>query len=1270
MRRIINKIGQLFLIVMTINVYGQTNDFSLPDIIPPTPNASSMLIENNFTTNYYSGSVNVSFPIYNINCKGIELNVGLNYTGGNGIKVQEQATWVGLGWTLNYGGVVSRTIRGLADDRSNGYMHTSDLPAVETQNGVVANLQDFINIGNNSVDGEPDMFNYSFGGNSGSFFINKQKQVVEKPLSNNKITIISGGYLNQEIKGFEITTSAGITYRFIEEEKSRSRKIGSTESDVNFYTTSWYLSEIKNYNNTATVSFQYQSFNGISTVDECPYSIIDPDMLPLVDDYFYQENIIESAKRIEKITFPNGEIEFKKNSTYRLDVKNDYALDEIIIRNDFGDVKSYRLKYSYFTPVGAIPFTSVNDEEYSDKRLKLDEIWLHGSDGVSEQCVRKFSYNEEVSLPNRNSKAKDHWGYYNGVTSNQSLEPSYFIEYNTGYYGVDHVQEEIGESDRNPNFYYGKAGILVKIEYPTGGSAIFEYEGHDTSDENKFLPNDFVYGSVNFDFMPYKANVDIIAIQNPFVRVYAGSVFSFSETCYANISFENTLTNEKYYITLNKAQGVESVYVPSGNYKIQMSLVDKFGGCVFPDVDPLGVHISWQNEIYKKKKDVGGVRIKSYTNVTDGKQIKKTFSYEDIDGFSTGKMVTLPEYGLLIPWPTIDGSLPPNNSVQFYRTISTSIPLNLTKGNHIGYSKIIEKTVDEYGVPNGKKEYYYSTVDDFPDSRAGWYDMPEDIDGTFTVSDMIKTHQLFKIDSRDFLRGLPIKEVIYSYENNQWSKCLEKLNFYDIYTYWPEWGINSGSFYNYNYYYKDHVLGLVVKNEINSDGGFAGGSFNYYRSYTGWQELKRNISISYVKDNRLVDTVSYYYNHSNNKTPYYQLSRTEKKLSNGDLLSIEYIYPYNQNLLTGANLVPIQGLLGKNVLIPIQIQQKENGTIKETIRTNYRDENDLLMIDNEEYAVSDNTLEVKLRYEKYDDRGNVLTLRKENDIAISYVWGYNQSYPVAKLENATYEDVNSVLGASYYLGTAGLTDSQKNSLVTNLPNSQVTTYSYKPLVGLSSQTDPNGVTTHYMYDTFSRLIEVRNHDNHLIQAFDYHYAEKSNLTVSSNSLHFEGGTCNKNLTITSNVNWTIQNSSSWISVNPLNGSGNVIVIISCSENASTNSRNGVIQVTGGGITQSISITQDAGIVTPFIDPSPAYVHFQPDGGSSIISLLSNVNWQVTASASWIVVSPTSGSNNSNITIQCGSYPSSRTRTGTITISGGGVSKMINVKQSQIGVTPD
>lgn len=71
---------------------------------------------------YSTGVPGISIPLYTVKGKKLELPISLSYHA-SGIKVNDVASEVGLGWVLNCGGMVSRTIFGERDE-SNNSIHT------------------------------------------------------------------------------------------------------------------------------------------------------------------------------------------------------------------------------------------------------------------------------------------------------------------------------------------------------------------------------------------------------------------------------------------------------------------------------------------------------------------------------------------------------------------------------------------------------------------------------------------------------------------------------------------------------------------------------------------------------------------------------------------------------------------------------------------------------------------------------------------------------------------------------------------------------------------------------------------------------------------------------------------------------------------------------------------------------------------------------------------------------------------------------------------
>jgi YD repeat-containing protein len=132
---------------------------------------------------------------------------------------------------------------------------------------------------------------------------------------------------------------------------------------------------------------------------------------------------------------------------------------------------------------------------------------------------------------------------------------------------------------------------------------------------------------------------------------------------------------------------------------------------------------------------------------------------------------------------------------------------------------------------------------------------------------------------------------------------------------------------------------------------------------------------------------------------------------------------------------------------------------------------------------------------KYDSKSNPIEITKYKNITTSFLWGYNKTLPIAMVKNASYYDIKSILGHDQLnlLTNSILPDKQirdKLSILRDeLSNAQVTIYTYEPLEGITSKTDPSGKTTYYQYDNYGRLKSIRDNRNKLIKMFDYHYEE-------------------------------------------------------------------------------------------------------------------------------------------------------------------------------------
>jgi len=178
----------------------------------------------------------------------------------------------------------------------------------------------------------------------------------------------------------------------------------------------------------------------------------------------------------------------------------------------------------------------------------------------------------------------------------------------------------------------------------------------------------------------------------------------------------------------------------------------------------------------------------------------------------------------------------------------------------------------------------------------------------------------------------------------------------------------------------------------------------------------------------------------------------------------------------------------------------------------------------------------------------------------------------------------------------------------------------------------------------------------------------ASLTLSPTSLSPTAAAFATNVTVTSNVeSWSTSSSApAWLTASPDNGPGNGDITISAAENTNTASRSGTITVTGGGITRTVTVIQAGAAASLTVSPTtwnpPAIA------SNTSVTVTANVSWTASNdAAAWLTVTPASGSNNGSITINATANTGTASRSGAITITGGGITRTVTVTQA--GTTP-
>lgn len=189
-----------------------------------------------------------------------------------------------------------------------------------------------------------------------------------------------------------------------------------------------------------------------------------------------------------------------------------------------------------------------------------------------------------------------------------------------------------------------------------------------------------------------------------------------------------------------------------------------------------------------------------------------------------------------------------------------------------------------------------------------------------------------------------------------------------------------------------------------------------------------------------------------------------------------------------------QEMVNNNIVAPIVEELSFKGTTQlELTRNNYyKPYTGVYVLKNTEIKPFSEPSEIRYQTYNYDTHGNVTEHSKTGDVHEVIIWGYQGQFPVAKIIGSSYGVATSYVSLSLLDNAKNYTDDQVraelNKLRTNLPNALVTTYTYSPLNGMTSETSPQGYTKYYEYDGAGRLRVIRDQDRNVIKKICYSYA--------------------------------------------------------------------------------------------------------------------------------------------------------------------------------------
>jgi len=1055
------KIQLLF--VLTIISYSFNASAQLPEQSKTalSPNAASLGLYGNIPVSYYTGTPVISIPLYDIKVSDFVLPISLDYHA-SGVQVDQRAGWTGVNWTLFAGGAITRSINDIPDEYNNSMYHLGSNAGFFFRYNVLNttswNQRTYLRSIAQSDDGlfrdtAPDEFSFSFPGYNGKFYLDHTRNWVvqcdkpvkvefdgiffEIPFSKLGTQAVNYGY-SPCFSGFTITTDDGTKYQF-------GKDINAIDFSIDFFlqkydewlATAWYLTKII-LPNTHEINFTYERNEFINQM----YIAMHYNLETKVEykGIFIQPSCSSwSYKSIEKCY--EGKL---ISPVYLKEITTDNAVVTFTksLSNELKYAQSvYIEKYRDWSQVnlfGFLPILGSNKIEYPDcldqlKWYKLDKITIQNKNETDTLKIINFGYN------------------------NSSSERLFL--------------DSITESGKSPySFSYFNRNSLP--DYLANKSDHWGYFN------NTLAPVDIKLKKVGFRY-----RIDT-TYTYPKLREY----YYFRDPNPNSDYVKHGILNKIVYPT---GGYTEFEYEPH-TYRKQLDTI-RWNPCI----------------ILSSNQTAGGLRIKQIKNsATDqgpAQVVKEYYYVSDYLQNTTNDPVSSGVLGGQTQYLFMDYTTYAFNSedVRWKKSVFSSISVlpacRNINGSHIGYTEVIEKNLD-----NSFTRYQFANFDN------GYLDEPADA----IIQQSRTPYEPYA--SKAFERG---KLIVQEEYNADRKKIKSKSIVYE----------KSSVSNNYVRAMNARYLNVCPGTAVSYDEGTS------FKIYTYSLRPVSEIDTIFEQNNdEIVNNIEYSYNSKN------LLSSTDFTRSDGKKQTTKFVYPFE--IKDGQDTTIMRKMTEKNILLnyiekvifyhsgipsfgsvisgeyrkygeiypgifrpqQIDILELQNPVSYSTIYPwiiieSYYLNGQLHHIYGNSVTMFGNSYLKPEIYYKYDNHGNIRESKPAgNNIPTTYLWGYNYQYPIAKVENATYDQVkNQIQGGQATIDAIAASDTLSashqgiiNGLRTALFNAQVTTYTYKPLVGMLTATDPRGIVIYYDYDSFGRLKEVYYYEGgnkRKVETYDYHY---------------------------------------------------------------------------------------------------------------------------------------------------------------------------------------
>ncbi len=434
-------------------------------VVPPSPTSGVFRQYGEHQPSLATGMVGIPIPLFEIKADNLKLPFSLQYSTA-GINIMDRPYPCGYGWVFSPGLRVTRTVLGRADGHYPFALPSSGADYNALKRAIVDD-QHAIAHGialNNLIDMQHDIFTVHLPSGNYTFLINHTSSNYEVINVGHSLKIVKVAN-----KGFEITDEYGVLYKF---GMYANETVGNNYVEFpgnQGYYTAWLLRDII-LPNGESLQFTWRNVNintytpSVATpivVDDYKNMCFDT-FNPTVSDYGgmvdYASFAYANVKMLEKVVFPSGEINITYKST------NDPFITKFEVKDKGGNVRS------------TTNFTYGANSPQLDHTL-LQSILIDGE-------KYQFTYNSKRF--GKASTSLDYWGFFNGK-NNMTLIPKVRFNLFNNYVEINQITPnftmEVGNADRSVDTAAMKAFILTRITYPTGGYSIFEYEPHQFSNK-------------------------------------------------------------------------------------------------------------------------------------------------------------------------------------------------------------------------------------------------------------------------------------------------------------------------------------------------------------------------------------------------------------------------------------------------------------------------------------------------------------------------------------------------------------------------------------------------------------------------------------------------------------------------------------------------------------------------------------------------------------------------------------------------------------------